>query len=167
MGARVLACVARGVAVVAGSYLLVYVVLPPLGLDLAHALNLQLARGATTVLRLIGYPVQRSEHVLLLAGSRLIVNNDCNSIGTWLLLAGAVFAVPRVDLLARLAGVIGMAVALCAINILRIAQLTYVNAYRPDWFSAIHEQIDPVILILVSVALYLAWIRLADRPLPA
>lgn len=167
MTSRPIVCLARGAAAIGALYLLLYVGLPALRLDAPHALNLQLARGAALVLRGVGLDVRRAEHVLILQGSRLFVTNDCNSIGTWLLLAGAVFAAPRVHLLARLAGVIGMALALCVINVLRIAQLTYVNAYRPGWFGAIHEQIDPVFLILVSVALYLAWIQRADRPVPA
>lgn len=60
---------------------------------------------------------------------------------------------------------LGLAVLLSAFNIVRLAQLTYLNAYRPDWFSVVHEQIVPVVLLVFSVGLYLAWVRLAGRPL--
>lgn len=152
-------------AAILGLYLSLYTLLPAIGWDLPPRLNVGLARGATTLLHAFGFDVRRAGHILTLRGSTLIVTNDCNAIGMWLLLTGAIIALPRVDLLARTAGVIGIAILLSVFNIVRLAQLTYVNAYRPGWFSVIHEQIDPVVLLVISVGLFLAWVRLAERPL--
>jgi exosortase/archaeosortase family protein len=160
---RAVVPLATATAVIVGAYVLLYVLLPSLGLDILHSLNLQLAHGASTLLQAFGERVTRTDHVLTLAGASVIVNNDCNSVGLWLLVTGAIFAMPAATLAARLTGSVGIAVVLSAINMVRIAQLTYVNAYRPAWFSTVHEQIDPVILIVISVGLFLAWARIAER----
>lgn len=165
--AFLLVCLGKGTAAIVGMYLSLYIFLPALGFDVPRWLNIELARGATTLLHASGFDVRRADHILTLRGSTLIVTNDCNAIGIWLLLTGAIIAVPRVELLARAAGMLGSAVLLSAFNIVRLAQLTYLNAYRPDWFSVVHEQIVPVVLLLFSVGLYLAWVRLAERSLRA
>jgi exosortase H (IPTLxxWG-CTERM-specific) len=93
------------------------------------------------------------------------VAQGCDAIQVCSLLAAAVIAFP-VSWAARLRGLaIGIGL-LQALNIVRIVSLYWVGAYFSDYFQTAHEMVWPGILIAVTIATWILWVRW-ETPLPA
>jgi exosortase/archaeosortase family protein len=148
------------VGVIAGIYSFLHFVLPAtMGLDSIALLNLTLASASATLMNLIGVAVVQSGTHLTFHGASLVVTNECNGLGAWLLIVGAMSALRAVPLQWRVLGMAASAVAVSALNVTRIAALCYLQAERPAWFGPFHEQIAPLLVVLTACLCLTCWTR--------
>ncbi|MBJ6724293.1 exosortase H [Geomesophilobacter sediminis] len=103
-------------------------------------------RVAGTVITVGGFPVQ--------------VIRECTSVYGLILFGAYVLSVPA-SWRHRLAGLLGGAGFLTIANLLRIAAVALVGAYRPSLFTFLHVFLGQVVMILLVVAAALAWRRWA------
>jgi exosortase/archaeosortase family protein len=95
----------------------------------------------------------------LLRGKEAIleVKTKCSGLHfCWLLCAG-ILAFPAPWGL-RIAGALLGSLLLLALNLLRVITLFLVGCYYPGWFPAVHEQVWPVVSLLVTMLLMGAWL---------
>jgi exosortase/archaeosortase family protein len=150
----------RAGGAIAAIYSFLYFVLPATtGLNLVALLNLTLASASAMLMNTVGFAVTQSDTLLTLRGASVVVTNDCNGLGAWLLVVGAMSAMPAVAWQWRAAGMAASAFALSAVNVTRIATLCYLQAEQPAWFGPSHEQIAPLFVVLTACACFTCWIR--------
>jgi exosortase/archaeosortase family protein len=86
------------------------------------------------------------------------VVKDCASFDAQALLVASVLAFP-VSWRKRVLGV-GLGVSFMALaNTLRIASLYFIGAYMPTHFDMIHEEIMPLVLVLVATSFFALWVQ--------
>lgn len=152
---------AGGIAVL---YSFLYYVLPATtGLNLVALLNVTLASASAMLMNAIGLAVTQSNTLLTLGGASVVVTGDCNGLGAWLLVVGAMCAMPALSWRWRAGGMATSAAALMSVNIGRVSLLCYLQASRPLWFSTFHEQVAPLIVVIAASACVAAWFRLATE----
>ena len=155
--------VIRGAAVVAATYAALFLLMPTLtGVNPVSLLNLALASSSAFLMNLTGVAVAQSQAVLTLHGASVVVTNECNGLGAWLLIVGAMSALPGVAWRWRIAGMAASALVVSAVNVTRIAALCYLQAEQPAWFSPFHEQIAPLLVVLTAALCFACWIRGLD-----
>ncbi len=148
----------RAGGAIAVLYSFLYYVLPATtGVNLVALLNLALASASATLMNAIGFAVTQSATQLTFRAAAVVVTNDCNGLGAWLLVVGAMVAIPAVSWQSRAAGAAASAVALTSINVVRVSMLCYLQASRPLWFSTFHEQVAPLIVVITASACVAAW----------
>ncbi len=144
----------------AGGYAVLYLLLPDIfGLHPVARLNVALASASAMLLHTLGVTVAQSQTVLSLHGASVVVTDDCNGVGAWLLVVGAMAALPSIAWSRRLLGIVGSAIVLMAVNATRISMLCYLQATWPASFSTVHEQIMPLVIVLTAAACYAIWLR--------
>lgn len=92
----------------------------------------------------------------------LEVVRTCSSLDAQALYAAAVVAFPsrwRAKLLGLLIGF----VVLTALNMIRIASLYAIGANAPNAFDAVHEELFPLVLVLIACSCFAAWARWLPR----
>ncbi len=95
----------RAAAAIAAIYSFLYYLLPATtGLHLVALLNLALASASAMLMNTIGFAVTPSDTLLTLRGASVVVTNDCNGLGAWLFVVGAMSAMPAVAWPWRAAG---------------------------------------------------------------
>jgi exosortase/archaeosortase family protein len=114
--------------------------------------------------RLAGGVLHLFDPRVTVSGSRIdgrfalqIVRN-CDAIEINILFASAVLAFPA-PLLRRGVELLRGLVILVAVNVLRIVCLYYIGAYSPSWFVVAHEEIMPLLLVVITAVLFLMSIR--------
>lgn len=95
----------------------------------------------------------------------LEIVRGCDGSGVLFLVCAAVLAFPT-SWRARLAGVLFGAALVYALNLLRLAGLYFVAAYRPPWFLPLHTYFVPMLLIVAMALFYLAWLGWAAPTRP-
>jgi exosortase/archaeosortase family protein len=75
---------------------------------------------------------------------------------------GAMSALPAVPWRWRLFGLGASAIAISILNVVRIAVLCYLQAAQPSWFRPVHEQIAPMLVVLVASLCFVGWMRGLD-----
>jgi exosortase/archaeosortase family protein len=152
----------RAIGAIAVLYSFLYYALPAAtGFDLVALLNLVLASNSAMLMNVLTFPVTQSGTHLILHGAEVVVTNDCNGLGVWFLVVGAMMAMPAVRWQSRVAGMAASGVALMSLNVVRISMLCYLQANRPLWFSTFHEQVAPLIIVIAASACVAAWFRRA------
>jgi exosortase H (IPTLxxWG-CTERM-specific) len=116
------------------------------------------AHTSGAALRLLGQDV--TVHGTLLRSPRFAVNvrNGCNGIEAWLIFLAAVLAFPA-PARARLQGLAVGAVAIQAVNLVRVVALFLTGVYSPRLFDASHTVVWQSLVILASVVLWIVWAR--------
>lgn len=151
---------ARAAGAIAVTYAALHVVVPAvIGVNVIAQVNLVLATASATLMNAIGVPVVQAQTFLTFRGATVVVTDDCNGLGAWLLVVGAMFALPSIAWRWRLLGVAMAALAISAVNITRIAILCVLQAERPAWFSPFHEQIAPLAVVLTASACFALWLQ--------
>jgi exosortase H (IPTLxxWG-CTERM-specific) len=118
-----------------------------------------IARVSGAALNLLGQDVQRQGTILRgIRGRRFAMNlrNGCNGVEAMLIFLAAVLAFPA-PWRARLAGLAAGAVAIQALNLVRVVALYFTGAYFPAWFDASHTVVWQTVVILFSVLLWILW----------
>jgi len=152
----------RAALVIAAAYSALTFLLPAVGIDPIARLNVLLASSSAFVMSAIGAGVVQSQTILTFRGASVIVTNECNGLGAWLLVVGAMSALPAVPWRWRLFGLTASAIAMSVVNIARIAVLCYLQAAQPTWFRPVHEQIAPMLVVLVASLSVVGWMRGLD-----
>jgi len=164
----VLVSVARALGFIASAWVLLYVAFPlGLALDLPMALNIALAWASGAVLQGLGLSVARSGALLAMGNGAVRVADVCNGVGEWLLLAGAMFAIPQAGWRHRLLGMVTGGLVLSTLNIARISLLLVLRADAPAWFGVTHEQFMPLAVVLAIVGCFFLWLRRLPREMAA
>jgi exosortase/archaeosortase family protein len=63
----------------------------------------------------------------------------------------------------RMIGLLAGIVAIALFNVVRIASVFLVGVYQPKVFQAVHEDVWPGLMVMITLLLLLAWIRWATR----
>ena len=114
-------------------------------------------------LNLLGQGVHRAGTMLQSPRFAVNIRNGCNGVEAMLIFLAAVLAFPA-PWKFRLLGLALGAVAIQAINLVRVVALFLTGTYLPKLFNASHTVIWQSIVILASVLLWIYW---ANRlPLP-
>ncbi len=156
--------IGRAAAVVGGIYVALHYLLPAAtGITPIPFLNLTLASASALLMNATGFEVSQSATILTFRGASVIVTNDCNGFGAWLLTVGAMSALPAIPLAWRAAGMVAAALAISCVNIVRIAILCFLQAERPAWFAPFHEQVAPLVVVLTAFACFTVWMRSVEH----
>ena len=92
------------------------------------------------------------------------VAEGCDAIQVCSLLAAAVIAFP-VELRSKLRGLVLGILWLQLLNLLRIITLFWIGIYFPQVFQTSHEVVWPGILITITIATWILWVRWETPPL--
>ena len=87
---------------------------------------------------------------------------DCSSLDAQALLMAAVLAMPG-RWLTKLIGVVSGVVLVSGANLLRIVSLYFIGAFAPARFDIIHEEVWPLLLVMVACACFWGWASWAMR----
>lgn len=118
------------------------------------------------VLGLFGTEVKVVGTQIVGSGYAVAVAQGCDAIEVCSLLAAAVLAFP-VSWPARIRGLAIGIVALQALNILRIVTLYWIGASSfSKYFKTSHELIWPSVLIAITIATWILWVRW-ETPAPS
>jgi exosortase/archaeosortase family protein len=113
------------------------------------------------------------EPTLVVQGQNIIgryslrIVKTCDAMDTQILFASAVIAWPAAWRLRAIAAVWGV-VAMSALNVVRICSLYYVGILLPSFFDIAHLDVWPAVIVLSSVAGFVAfvsWTRRVDHGL--
>jgi len=117
------------------------------------------AEAAAVFLQAAGQDVTIDGAKLGLGGAQALleVEGRCTIVPYAVLLIAAILAFPG-SLAAKVAGIAGALAALWIANILRVATLFLVGAYAPGWFEVAHLQFWPVVWVLITLGLAVAWL---------
>lgn len=104
----------------------------------------------------------------LISGSSFAVEvaRGCDAVQVCSLLAAAVIAFP-LAFWRKLRGLVLGIVVLQIVNLLRIITLFLIGAHFSSVFHAAHVYVWPSILIVVTIALWIGWVRWETRALAA
>ena len=91
------------------------------------------------------------------------IRNGCNGVEAMLIFLAAVLAFPA-PWKARLLGLAIGAVAIQAVNLVRVVALYLTGAYFPSLFDASHTVVWQTIVILFSVLLWILWANRLGAP---
>ncbi|MBI2799729.1 MAG: exosortase family protein XrtM [Gammaproteobacteria bacterium] len=91
----------------------------------------------------------------------LEIVRGCDGSGALFLLSAAILAFPATGRM-KLRGIAVGAVAVYALNLLRLAGLYFIAAYKPALFLPLHIYFVPTLLIIVVCLIFIAWTALAS-----
>ncbi len=139
-----------------------------------HARTPQLDRWAvdatvasiTAVFGIFRAPLVLMGNTISIGTTSLTIVPDCTPLMPALLATIAILAFPA-PWPARLGGVVGAAIALWGYNLIRIAVLFGVMIRWPGAFGFVHVYLWQTVTVVVVVVLFMAWLRLCERILPA
>ncbi len=127
-----------------------------------------IARGSGVLLNLIGQGVVVSGTVIRSIRFAVNINNGCNGVEAMLILLASIVAFPA-TMRARAVGLLLGAIAVQALNFVRIITLYLLGAYQPRLFDMFHTAVWQIVIILAAIGFFLVWsarvgpTRLASR----
>ena len=95
-------------------------------------------------------------------GFAVVIVPECTAVGPLLLFVGAVAAYPSTAR-AKVLGVGLGLLALCGLNVVRIASLFWAGSAYPDYLGLAHLLVWQPAMIVAAVLLWLLWSRAAAR----
>ena len=105
----------------------------------------------------------RSEGARLISPHvRLSVLNGCEGTESVILLVAAILAYPA-PLRRKPAGLLFGAAGIFVLNQLRLVGLFYILRYQPEWFSAMHGYISPVLILITGSLIFVLWVNWAGQ----
>lgn len=145
-------------AALMGALYLLYYFPYPAGSWPARALSgfLALQARAAAALIVCFEPGAYAEGAQILGRFPLVIVKACSSLDAQALFAGCVLAFPAPLRAKGLALAAGCAL-ISALNVLRIALLYFVGADAPDAFDSVHEEVMPLLLVVVASAAFAGW----------
>jgi len=117
-------------------------------------------------LELIGQDVTMRGTVIRNPRFAVNIRNGCNGVEAMLIFLAAVLAFPA-SWKARAIGLALGAVAIQAVNLVRVVALFLTGAYWPDVFDASHTVVWQSVVILAAVLLWILWADRLAVPRPA
>ena len=118
--------------------------------------------GAAAVLRVLGEPVETSGDVM--AGAfAMSIRHGCDGLQAIAIVVLAIAVFPA-SVPSRLVGAAAGALAILALNFVRIATLFWAGAHWHAAFQPLHVHIWPAALIAFAVVFWVAWATFLVRP---
>jgi exosortase H (IPTLxxWG-CTERM-specific) len=114
------------------------------------------ARTSGALLNLIGQKVAVTGTVIRSSLFAVNINNGCNGVEAMLILLASIVAFPA-SMKARAAGLLLGALAVQALNAVRIITLYLLGAYHPRLFDLFHTAVWQIVIILAAIGFFLAW----------
>lgn len=115
------------------------------------------------LVRLTGLPLTLSGTDLFLRQRVLSINLECTAAFVMASFVALVVAYPS-TIQDKLRGLgVGLS-ALVAANLVRLLMVAHVAERTPQWFGFAHDYLFRVVLVLVTVGLWLFWLRSMWRP---
>jgi exosortase H (IPTLxxWG-CTERM-specific) len=114
------------------------------------------ARTSGALLKLIGQDVTTSGTVIRSSLFAVNINNGCNGVEAMLILLASIVAFPA-SMKARAIGLLLGALAVQALNAVRIISLYLLGAYQPRLFDLFHTAVWQIVIILAAIGFFLAW----------
>jgi exosortase H (IPTLxxWG-CTERM-specific) len=115
-----------------------------------------IARTSGSLLELIGEDVTTRGTVIRSSRFAVNINNGCNGVEAMLILLASIVAFPA-SFKARAIGLILGALAVQALNAVRIITLYLLGAYQPRLFDLFHTAVWQIVIILAAIGFFLAW----------
>ena len=138
----------------------------PLGIALATAITTTLARAATYALTLFGIPVTLNNATIIAGDFHAIILPECTALDITTLLAAAILVYPA-PLASRLRAALLGAIALAALNYIRILTLLLIGMRHPHHIDFAHDIIGQAALITAAIGIWLLWHhRISSAPAP-
>jgi exosortase H (IPTLxxWG-CTERM-specific) len=115
-----------------------------------------IAKGSGVLLNLIGQNVAVDGTVIRSSRFAVNINNGCNGVEAMLILLASIVAFPA-SMKARAAGLLLGALAVQALNAIRIVTLYLLGAYQPRLFDLFHTAVWQIVIILAAIGFFLMW----------
>lgn len=149
--------IAIRVAIVAAIPLLWLIVAStPAGIAGAAAVSTALARAASYALALFGIPVFLDSANIIAGDFHAVIVLECSALDIITLFAAAVLVYPA-PLASRLRGVLLGALALAALNYIRVVTLLLIGIHYPRYMDFAHDVIWQAALIIAAIGIWLLW----------
>ena len=114
------------------------------------------ARTSGALLKLMGEEVTVTGTVIRSTRFGVNINNGCNGVEAMLILLASIVAFPA-TMKARAMGLFLGALAVQALNAVRIITLYLLGAYQPRLFDLFHTAVWQIVIILAAIGFFLAW----------
>jgi len=124
------------------------------------------ARVASGILNWLGQTTQVSEVTVRSAHFAIAVRRGCDAVEPSWFLCAALLAFPA-SVGRRALGMLVGVMLLQVLNLIRFVSLFLLGLNYPRWFNMAHVEIWPAVFILVAIALWIGWIDLSRRSVPA
>jgi len=121
-----------------------------------------LAHVSGRVLELLGRDVTVRGVLISDSGFAVMVAHGCDALQVCALLSAAVIAFPA-PLGRKVRGILGGVLLLQVLNLLRIVSLFLIGASFASIFSTVHEVVWPGVLIVITIATWIVWVRRETR----
>ena len=138
----------------------------PPGAACAAAITTTLARAATYALTLFGIPVTLNNATIIAGDFHAIISPECAALDITTLLAAAILIYPA-PLASRLRAILLGALALAALNYIRIITLLLIGMSHPRYVDFAHNVVWQAALITAAIAIWLLWYRRLSSRRPA
>lgn len=115
-----------------------------------------IAKVSAALLNLIGQSVSVSGTVIRSSRFAVNINNGCNGVEAMLILLASIVAFPA-SMKARAVGLLLGALAVQALNAVRIVTLYLLGAYQPRLFDLFHTAVWQIVIILSAIGFFLIW----------
>ena len=135
----------------------------PPGIACATTITTTLTRAATYTLTLFGIPVTLNNATIIAGDFHAIILPECTALDITTLLAAAILIYPA-PIASRLRGVLLGAIALAALNYIRILTLLLIGMRHPQYVDFAHDIIWQATLIIAAIAIWLLWHRRISSP---
>ena len=141
-------------AVLIGAYLLI--AWSPVNDNVIVPFTAAIARWSGALLNLIGQNVAVTGTVIRSSRFAVNINNGCNGVEAMLILLASIVAFPA-SLKARVTGLFLGALAVQALNAVRIVTLYLLGAYQPRMFDLFHTAVWQIVIIMAAIGFFLVW----------
>jgi len=118
---------------------------------------------ANGLLNGLGQATQVSDITIRSAQFAITVRRGCDAIEPSWFFCAALLAFPA-SWSHKALGILGGAMLLQALNLLRIVSLYFIGLHYPRMFNTAHVEIWPAMFIIVAIALWVGWIGWSGRP---
>jgi exosortase/archaeosortase family protein len=133
----------------------------------AAAWNLDLnARIAGALLNVLGQSAHTVDNNIVSGPFAMVVKPECTAGELLAFFCAALLALPG-SWQRKIVGVIVGTAAIALLNLVRITTVFFIGAHHPDFFTALHEEVWPGVLVMATLMLLLAgcvWMRKEARP---
>lgn len=159
------ACDSSSVFIFSSLCILLFVIVNFMPVSLLAPFNTATATLAGLCISLLGTPAHVYGDILEVSGFRVRIVTECTSLYASILYGSFVFSYPAFFVV-KASGAFSGIILLSFLNVVRIAAVTLVGARRPALFEVLHVYLGQVVMLLVVIALSLAWLYREDRENP-
>jgi exosortase/archaeosortase family protein len=131
--------------------------IPWVAQGLQHLLNLD-ARLASSLLNGLGESSHASQNHVVAPSFAIAVNPECSAGDMMALFSATLLAIP-VPWMRRIAGIAAGILFIALLNMLRIVTVFWTGVHHPTFFTTLHEELWPGLLVLALLLLILGWCR--------